>query len=44
MSTSTDEPISSIKDPRIVEARRLSSAAGRSEGRKFLLEGLMGVC
>ncbi len=33
------EQISSIKDPRIVEARELSTASGRQTHRKCLLEG-----
>ncbi len=31
--------IESIKDPRIIHARKLSSAAGRSETKEFLLQG-----
>ncbi len=33
------EPITSIKDPRVVEARELASAMGRGRRRKCLLEG-----
>jgi TrmH family RNA methyltransferase len=33
------EQITSIKDPRVAEARELSSAAGRARVRKILLEG-----
>src|SRR5271157_3693738 len=33
------EPITSIKDPRVVEARELTSASARARKRKCLLEG-----